>query len=88
MIGPKQLNDLINIRQSNFVYASFVLIRNGIILFGFFFLTMIAISLYTNKDNSDKSGENFNTQLNQDLNISPIDTISFKLNDNIENLEN
>lgn len=37
LILSKQLNDLINIRLSNYTYASFNLIRNGIILFVAFF---------------------------------------------------
>lgn len=53
IIKSKQLNDLINIRLSNYTYASFNLIRNGIILFVLFFITTISFSYYSkNEKNS------------------------------------
>lgn len=44
LIKSKQLNDLINIQLSNYTYASFNLIRNGIILFVVFFISTISFS--------------------------------------------
>lgn len=47
LIKKKQLNDLIIIQLSNFTYASFTLIRNGIILFMAFFISTISILYYS-----------------------------------------
>ncbi len=41
LIKSKTLNDLINNKMSNYVYASYILIRNGIILFLIFFILSI-----------------------------------------------
>lgn len=46
LIKIKQLNDLVNINQSNFVYAAFISIRNGIIIFLIFYLTTVGISSF------------------------------------------
>ena len=51
----KQLNDLIINRLSNYTYAAFTLIRNGIILFVLFFLSTISFSYLTQRsDTSSK----------------------------------
>jgi len=49
LIKSKQLNDLINIQLSNFTYASFNLIRNGIILIVVFFISTISFSILSKK---------------------------------------
>ncbi len=49
LIKSKSLNDLINTKISNLTYASFILIRNGLIFFVLFFITTISISLTENK---------------------------------------
>ena len=48
LVLQKSLNDLINIKISNLTYASFIMIRNGIILFMFFFITNIASNFFSN----------------------------------------
>lgn len=48
LIISKSLNDLINLKTSNLTYASFVLIRNGLIMFVLFFITTISISYFDN----------------------------------------
>jgi len=50
LIKSKQQNDLINIRLSNFTYASFTLVRNGIILFVSFFIMTLSVSYFTQKN--------------------------------------
>lgn len=71
LIKKKQLNDLTNVCLANFTYASFSLIRNGIILFVLFFATTIFGNYFSQKDK------------NKD--IHPIDKeIQMKINDSIE----
>lgn len=53
LIKCKQLNELQYIQKSNYVYASFNLIRNGIIFFALFFITSISVS-YVIKKNETK----------------------------------
>lgn len=48
LVLQKSLNDLINIKISNLTYASFIMIRNGITLFMFFFITNIASNFFSN----------------------------------------
>lgn len=55
LIKNKQLNDLINIRLSNYIYASFILIRNGIIMFVLFFILTIGLSYYSHKVNIEEN---------------------------------
>lgn len=50
LIKSKQQNDLINIRLSNYTFASFNLIRNGIIFFVVFFATTICGNYFSQKD--------------------------------------
>ncbi len=52
LIKSKQQNDLINILLSNYAFASFNLIRNGIIFFTLFFAATIYGNYFTKKDNS------------------------------------
>lgn len=49
LIKSKQQNDLINVQLSNYTYASFTLIRNGIILFVCFFIVTIFVSYFSKK---------------------------------------
>lgn len=46
LIISKSLNDLINTKTSNLTYASFILIRNGLIMFVLFFISTISILHY------------------------------------------
>lgn len=88
LIKSKQQNDLINIRLSNFTYASFTLIRNGIILFGLFFIMTICVSSITK---NDKTKDTF--PISKEIKIKINDSIkvkipyTFKLKYDIENLE-
>ena len=54
MISSKSLNDLINLKTSNLTFASFVLIRNGIILFVLFFITTTYFNLSHKKIDTKK----------------------------------
>ncbi len=56
LIRSKQLNDLINIRLSNYTYASFNLIRNGIILFVVFFVALKMLILIASELQIPKNG--------------------------------
>lgn len=49
LIKSKSLNDLINLKISNFTFASFILIRNGLIFFVLFFISTISMSFSDNK---------------------------------------
>ena len=88
MIKSKQQNDLINIQLSNYTYASFTLIRNGIILFVSFFIMTIFVS-YFSKQNKTKDTYLINKEIQMKIN----DTIdvkipyTFELKYDIKNLE-
>jgi hypothetical protein len=88
LIRSKQLNDLINIRLSNFTYASFNLIRNGIILFVVFFAITIFES-YFSKRNKTKDTYNINKEIQMKINDSINVNIpyTFELKYDIQNLE-
>lgn len=88
LIKNKQQNDLINIQLSNYTYASFTLIRNGIILFVSFFIVTIFVS-YSSKQNKTKDTLPINKEINIKINDS-IDVkipYTFELKYDIENLE-
>lgn len=74
ILKSKQLNDLINIQLSNYTYASFNSIRNGIILFVLFFMTTIIISYFTKKEIT-KEIYNINKEIKVKLN----DSINLKI---------
>lgn len=88
LIKSKQQNDLINIRLSNFTYASFTLIRNGIVLFVLFFIMTFFVSYFTKKD---KTKETY--PISKEIQIKINDTIdvkipyTFELKYDIQNLE-
>lgn len=88
LIQSRQYNDLINIRLSNFTYASFTLIRNGIILFVSFFIMTISISYFTKKNKTLDS-----CPIRKEVQMSINDSIdikipyTFELKYNIQNLE-
>lgn len=88
LIKSKQQNDLINIQLSNYTYASFTLIRNGIILFVSFFIMTIFVS-YFSKQNKTKDTYLINKEIQMKIN----DTIdvkipyTFELKYDIKNLE-
>lgn len=52
LIKSKSLNDLINLKTSNYTFASFILIRNGLIFFVFFFVLSISKSFNVNETDS------------------------------------
>lgn len=57
LIVSKSLNDLINLKTSNLSYASFVLIRNGLIMFVLFFISTIIISQFETKNDNENNKE-------------------------------
>jgi hypothetical protein len=88
LIKSKQQNDLINIQLSNFTYASFTLIRNGIVLFVSFFIMTIFVS-YISKQNKTKDTYPINKEIKMKINDS-IDVkipYTFELKYDIKNLE-
>ncbi|MFI0426814.1 MAG: hypothetical protein ACH34V_07655 [Flavobacterium sp.] len=88
LIKSKQQNDLINIRLSNFTYASFSLIRNGIILFGLFFIMTICVSSITKNDKTKDTfpiSKEIKIKINDSINVKI--PYTFKLKYDIENLE-
>lgn len=88
LIKSKQQNDLINVQLSNYTYASFTLIRNGIILFVFFFIMTIFVS-YFSKQNKTKDIYPINKEIQMKINDS-IDVIipyTFELKYDLQNLE-
>jgi len=88
LIKSKQQNDLINIQLSNYTYASFTSIRNGIVLFVSFFILTIFVS-YFSKQNKTKDTYPINKEIQMKINDS-IDVkipYSFELKYDIKNLE-
>ncbi len=88
LIKSKQQNDLINIQLSNYTYASFTLIRNGIILFVSFFIMTIFVS-YLSKQNKTKDSYLISKEIKMKVNDS-IDVripYTFELKYDIKNLE-
>jgi len=72
LIKSKQLNDLINIRLSNYTYASFNLIRNGIILFVVFFISTVSFSYLAKKENGSgvyKFEKEINVKINDSIDV-------------------
>jgi len=88
LIKSKQQNDLINIQLSNYTYASFTLIRNGIVLFVSFFIMTIFVS-YLSKQNKNKDTNPISKEIKMKINDS-IDVkipYTFELKYDIKNLE-
>jgi len=88
IIRSKQLNDLINIRLSNYTYASFNLIRNGIILFVLFFITTISFSYLSKKEKKTgvhKVEKEINVKINDSLNVTI--PYEFEIKYDVKNLE-
>lgn len=72
IIKNRQLNNLINIQLSNYTYASFNLIRNGIILFVLFFITTITFSSnlpITEKSKAVEINKTMSVEINDSVNI-------------------
>ena len=88
LIKSKQLNDLINIRLSNYTYASFNLIRNGIIFFAIFFATTI-FGNYVSKNEKTKDKFHINKEIQIKMNDSIYVKIpyTFELKYDIQNIE-
>lgn len=73
LIKKKQLNDLINIRLSNYAFASFNLIRNGIILFVVFFILTIGVNLI---DKNHKTDNSYHINKTVQLKIDDLTTVN------------
>lgn len=88
LIKCKQQNDLINIRLSNYTFASFNLIRNGIIFFVLFFATTICGNYFSQK-NKTKNTYSIKKEIKTTINDTTTLTIpySFELKYDIKNLE-
>jgi hypothetical protein len=74
IIKCKQLNDLIINRLTNYIYASFNLIRNGIVLFVLFFITTICISYINNVRNT--SGKHI---ISREIKVNINDSLNIKI---------
>ncbi len=88
LIKSKQHNDLINIRLSNFTYASFTLIRNGIFLFGLFFIMTLSVSYLTKKDKTNDRypiSKEIQMKINDSIDVKI--PYTFELKYDIQNLE-
>lgn len=88
LIKKKQLNDLTNVCLANYTYASFSLIRNGIIFFVVFFATTICGNYFSQKDKT-KVTYPINKEIQMKINDS-IDVkipYTFELKYDIQNLE-
>jgi hypothetical protein len=88
IIKSKQLNDLINIQCSNYAYASFTLIRNGIIFFVLFFFSTIFLS-YIGKLNDSTDFYAVNKEIKVKLNDSIHVNLpyTFQIKYNVEKLK-
>jgi hypothetical protein len=88
LIKSKQQNDLINIRLSNYTFASFNLIRNGIIFFVVFFATTICGNYFSQKDKA-KDTYSIRKEIKTTINDTTTLTIpyTFELKYDIRNLE-
>jgi len=88
LIKSKQQNDLINIRLSNYTFASFNLIRNGIIFFVVFFATTICGNYFSQKDKT-KDTYSIRKEIKTTINDTTTLTIpyTFELKYDIKNLE-
>lgn len=88
LIKSKQQNDLINIQLSNFTFASFNLIRNGIILFAVFFATTMLGNYFSKKDESSDTHviyKEIETTINDTTTL--IIPYTFELKYDLENLK-
>jgi len=88
LIKSKQQNDLINVQLSNYTYASFTNIRNGIILFVSFFIVTIFAG-YFSKQNKNKDTFPIKKEIRIKINDSMDVKIpyTFELKCDIQNLE-
>lgn len=88
IIISKQLNDLINIRLSNYTYASFNLIRNGIILFVLFFITTISFSYFSKIEKNSgvhKIEKEIKVKVNDSIDVNI--PYTFEIKYDVKNLE-
>nr|WP_322626475.1 hypothetical protein [uncultured Flavobacterium sp.] len=74
LIKSKLQNDLINIQLSNYTYASFTLIRNGIILFVLFFIITIFVSYFSKRNNTQDI-----YTINKEIQMKINDSINVKI---------
>ncbi len=88
LIKSKQQNDLINICLSNYTFASFNLIRNGIIFFVVFFATTICGNYFSQKDKT-KDTYYIRKEIKTTINDTTTLTIpyTFELKYDIKNLK-
>jgi len=74
LIIKKQLNDLTNVCLANYTYASFSLIRNGIIFFVLFFATTICGNYFSQKDKTKDT-----CLINKEIQMKINDSIDVKI---------
>ncbi len=88
IIKSKQLNDLINIRLSNYTYASFNLIRNGLILFVVFFISTISFSYLAEQEKTSGIhliSKKIKVEINDSIKVDL--PYSFDINYDVSNLK-
>lgn len=88
LIKKKQLNDLINVRLSNYAYASFNLIRNGIVMFVVFFISTICANYFAKKNivqDAYKVNKEIQVKINDSINLKI--PYQFDLTYGVRNLE-
>lgn len=88
LIRGKQQNDLINIRLSNYTFASFNLIRNGIIVFVTFFATTICGNYFSQKVKAKDTypiSKEIQMKINDSIDVKI--PYTFELKYDIQNLE-
>lgn len=88
MIVAKNINDSINTQLSNYAYASFILIRNGILLFACFFITTVfSNSLYEKGKTEDTYLFNKEIQLKINDSIDVTIPYTFELKYDLQKLK-
>lgn len=88
LIKSKQQNDLINVQLSNYAYASFTLIRNGIILFVSFFIITIFANYFSNQNKPIDTypiNKEVKVQINDSIHVQI--PYSFELKYDLQNLQ-
>jgi hypothetical protein len=82
-LKSKLLNDNINLRIANKVYASFKLLRNGIILISCYFFVALFYKFSANEKNSVAAHAKFIVRINDSLTL----TIPVNISTNFENFK-
>ncbi|AUC81516.1 hypothetical protein [Lacinutrix sp. Bg11-31] len=88
LIRSRSLNELIHVKIANLTYASFILIRNGLVLFVLFFISTITLSFMEKNEKTTTE-----TKFEKTLNIESKDLIkidsskNYKINQEIKETE-